>query len=126
MGSERSGILCSQLSRRLRAHLGPVVANDNILYPVLHHDGKLRTLIRFAKRGYRLSWLLEAVAIKTTVNGNTVEKFDSSEHGKFVNEAGCEQDLRCVAGRAVRAGKFERAADGHNIDYPCASMETEL
>ena len=82
---------------------------------MLHHDGKLRTLITLAKRGYRLPRVFEAVTIETMMDGNAVERFDPSEFRKFVNKARGEQNLRSLASRAVRAAKRELVAGRNDI-----------
>ena len=90
-----------ELSRCLRANLSPIAASDDVLYPVLHHDGKLRPLITLAKRSDRLPRVFEAVTVEAMMHGNAVERFDPGEFRKFVNEASREQDLRSLAGRAI-------------------------
>ena len=71
----------SEPSRSLRADLTPVAANDNVFYPVLHHDGKLRTFIAFSKRGNGFRGVVKAVTIKTMMDGDTVQRFDSKDSG---------------------------------------------
>src|SRR6266404_6819744 len=108
-----------ELSRCLPANLSPIAASDNVLYPVLHHDGKLRPLITLAKRSYRLARVFEAVTIQAMMDGNAVERFDPSKFRKVVNEARGEQNLRSLAGRAIRAAKRELAAGRHDIGNGC-------
>ena len=108
-----------ELLRCLPANLSPIAASDDVLYPVLHHDGKLRPLITPAKRSDRLARVFEAVAVEAMMHGNAVESFHPGEFRKFVNEASREQDLRSLAGRAISAAKRELAAGRHDVGNGC-------
>lgn len=57
-----------KLSHSFRADFSPIAANYNVLDPVFHHKGKLRALIPFPQRGYRLSCVLKAIAVKTMMD----------------------------------------------------------
>ena len=57
-----------QLTRGIGTDLGPVAASDDIRYPVLHHDGKIRPLIPLAECGNGFARIFEAVAVQTMMD----------------------------------------------------------
>ena len=116
LGAQRNVMFC-EISRRLRANLSSIAASHHVGHPVLHHDGKLRPLISPAISRYRLSRVFEPVTVKTMMHGNPVERFDTCQFGKLVNQARRKKDFRSAASRAVRTDKLESVsgtADGRD------------
>lgn len=107
-----------QLSHCLRTHPRSIAANHNILHPVLHCDGKLRSFIPLAIGGQRFSCIFKTIAVKAMMDGNPVERLNSFELRKFVNETGCKKDFRGCASRAVRADKLEFPAGRDDAGDP--------
>src|SRR5215212_130961 len=84
--AKRNVVFC-KLSHRLLTNLRPVAASHYVRHPMLHHDGKLRPFISLAICRYRLSRVFEPVTVKTMMHGNTVERLDTREFGKLVDQA---------------------------------------
>src|SRR5215204_6756625 len=115
--AKRNVVFC-ELSRRLRTNLRPIAASHHISYPILHHDGKLRSFISPAICRYRFSGVFESVTVKTMMHRNTVERLDTRDFGEFVDQARRKKDFRSTANRAIRTDKIESffgPVNGHGL-----------
>ena len=109
-----------QILQRVRADVGAVAARDNIRDPVLHHDGKIRTLVSLAVRCHRPTGIFEAVAVQTVVDRHSVKLFQTRNLRKLVYKAGGQKDFCSEAPAAVIAVKLETVSgrrDSGNFRY---------